>query len=164
MWKCGSKYIIKRTFFYSVSAKTGRQSTTLFKQPWAKHEVAMIFQKIFISLCWVLVVARMIFCCSVRTLVMTHRLSCTVARGILVLTSGIKPKSPALQGWFLTTDFCHFAHIWKVCESKTRTDFGFKFISKFQWTGKFPNIESTNNKECQSVCLPPSFPLRETSI
>ena len=37
------------------------------------------------------------------SLVGTHRLSCPVACGILVPQPGIEPKSPALQGRFLTT-------------------------------------------------------------
>ena len=68
---------------------------------------------------WVLVSAFGIFCCSTQVsslfsvgaltpeymgpVVVTHRLSCPIARGLLVPQPGIEPTSPALEGGFLTT-------------------------------------------------------------
>ena len=44
-----------------------------------------------------------LLCWHVGSIVAAHRLSCSVARGILVPHPGIEPMSHALQGRFLTT-------------------------------------------------------------
>ena len=120
------------------------------------NNTSIFFKKVFVWLYQVLVVAYGNFgpSCSisrwgVQTLFVEHRLSCSMACGILVCLPGIEPMSPALHGRFLTNgqlgkslhqSFCHSSPI------------HFCWKSTFKGTWK---LDSQNHCMSENVCQLP---------